>query len=201
VPLAAAVAVIAVVAVSAAVVSGGSTRKASTGHGQRGRASAAASQAAVAQVARIHAGVIGLFMPATGAEYTTGALFHGQIDALESDATATCMARSGFQSGRITAAEAVAAFGYYDLSQFADLDMISRTGVLDRTYHFNPGPAHWSKAYTRAYGRCSNAATRPFAQLLRVGFQLGSPFPDTATTPAAVAARVPALRSCAARYG
>jgi hypothetical protein len=156
-PLGAATAVIAVVAVSAALVSGGSTRKGSTAHRQRPKTGITANRTAN-DAAMIRAGVIGLFLPATGTQYTTGSLFHGQIDALESDATATCMARSGFQSRPITAANAVAAYGYYDLSQFPDLGLISRTGELSRNYFYNPGLRTGPR---RTPGPIKGAATRP----------------------------------------
>ena len=213
-PLAAATAVIAVVAVSAAVVSGGSlsagslsggslsggsAKKVSTEHRPRAESSAANS-AAADHLAKRDAGAIDQFMPASGAQYTTGALFYGEIQALESDTTATCMAQRGFRIGRTTATEA--AQGDFDLTQFPDLGMIARTGTLPQGVAASG--SNWSAAFKASLQPCMNAARTPFQPLLEAGSRLAAPFLKAevfAPAPAAVLATLPGLRSCAARYG
>ena len=129
-PLAAATAVVAVVAVSTSALSGGSARTRSHRDRRSVTSNAAVGRNAAqrAELARIDRGAIDQFLTATGAQYTTGALFFGQIRALESDSTAICMAGYGLHVGRVTPAQA--ARGDYDLTQFPDLGQIARAGTL-----------------------------------------------------------------------
>jgi hypothetical protein len=199
-PVAAASAVLAVAAVSVAIVWQGSARHLPAAPGEAG-SSAEVPTAAPVQLAWLDQGVIDQFLPATGAQFTTGALFYGQIIALESDLTSTCMARHGFHYPRTSAAAAAA--GDYDLTQFPDLARISRTGMLVSDFAVLTQP-RWSRAFEAQLAPCTAAATALFQPLLTVGRRLAGPFIKTelsGPTPAAVLATLPGLRSCAARYG
>ena len=141
-----------------------------------------------------------MFLPASGAEYSTGALFAGEYQALEGDVVARCMATYGFHVGTTTPA-AIAA-GDWDLSQFPDLAKIAGTGMLP-SYSVSQPPAH-SKTYNADFDRCSTAAYRLFLPLQNARRRLGSPFfaiVQRIETSRPVLATLPALRSCAARYG
>ncbi len=140
-------------------------------------------------------------MSATGAQYTAGALFYGEIQSLESDSVAKCMARYGYHITPITAAQA--ARGDYDLTQFPDLAQIARVGT------FPSGaagfvPPSGSKAFTAKLNSCENAAQVPFVPIRAAGSRLANPFLKvelSAVVPAAVRATLPGLRACAARFG
>ncbi len=201
-PLAAATSVVAVVAVSASMLSSGSPRPGS--HGHKYAASPAATGKAAAQrswLARLDRGAIGEIMPATGAQYTAGALFYGEIQALESHSVAKCMARYGYHVTPITAA--LAARGDYDLTQFPDLAQLARSGT------FPSGaagfvPPSGSKAFTAKLNSCQRAAQVPFVPIRAAGSRLANPFLKVELSnvvPAAVRATLPGLRACAARFG
>ncbi len=204
-PLAAAaatVAVVAVIAVSASVLSSGSPRPGS--HGLKRAASSATTRKASARrawLAKLDRGAIGEIMSATGAQYTAGALFYGEIQSLESHSVAKCMARFGYHVAPITAAQA--ALGDYDLTQFPDLSQIARAGA------FPSGaagfvPPSGSKAFTAKLNSCQTAAQLPFAPIRAAGSRLANPFLKvelSGVAPAAVRATLPGLRACAARFG
>lgn len=202
-PLAAATAVVAVAAISASALSGGSARTGSEGHGHRRGASATAERNAAqrAWLAKLDKGAIDQFLTATGPQYTTGALFYGEIQALERDSAATCMARYGFNVARITAARA--ARGDYDLTQFPDLGQIARAGTLPSGVTAAVLP-EGSRSFMARLNQCLKAARAPFGPLINAGNKLAAPFLKIEVfgpMPAAVRATLPRLRSCAARYG
>ncbi len=202
-PLAAAAAVIAVVAVSASVLSGGSARTQTRkpAHPATSGSATARNAAQRAWRATVDRGAIDQFLTATGAQYTTGALFYGEIQALENNSAAKCMARHGYHMSRITAAQA--ARGDYDLTQYPDLGQIARAGSLPSGVTAAVQPAG-SKAFASTLNQCLKAARAPFTPLITAGEKLAAPFLKIevfAPTPAAVRATLPRLRSCAARYG
>ncbi len=202
-PLAAATAVVAVAAVSASALSGGSagTRSHQDGRSVKSNAAVRRNAAQRADLARIDRGAIDQFLTATGAQYTTGAFFFGQIRALESDSTARCMAGYGLHVGRVTPAQA--ARGDYDLTQFPDLGQIARAGTLPSGVPTVAQRAG-SSSFGVKLGQCSKAAQAPFGPLISAGSKLAAPFLKIevfAPTPAPVRATLPQLRSCAARYG
>jgi hypothetical protein len=210
-PLAAATAVIAVIAASVAVTAGGQGDR-TAGAGQAGPAKAGPAKTGPGRPAsisdrersRLNAEVIDDFLPATGAEFTTGAQLVGTIDALESTTTASCMARSGFRIPRTTAAPAAAQF--FDNTQFPDLARISRTGLAPVVAAGGPPgpPAAGRRAFSAALSRCHDAAARPFLPLQRAGGHLAARWLAIVTriqSSAKVRATLPGLRSCAERYG
>src|SRR5215468_6431318 len=123
-PLAAAAAVVGVVALAAGLASIGSGsgvagRPANTSRPEATRS----TQAAPPYPANLEAGLIGLFVPASGAQYSTGALFVGEYKAVAGKVFAHCMAQAGFQV--TTPAPASIARGNWDLTQFPDLNAIA----------------------------------------------------------------------------
>ena len=201
-PLAAATAVVAVAAVSASVLSSGSPRPGS--HGHKHAASSAATRKAAARrawLARLDRGAIGEIMPATGAQYTAGALFYGEIQALESHSIAKCMARYGYHVTPITAVRA--ARGDYDLTQFPDLAQLARAGTFPSGAAGFVAP-YGSKAFTVKLNSCQKAAQVPFVPIRAAGSRLANPFLKVELSnvvPAAVRATLPGLRACATRFG
>lgn len=149
----------------------------------------------------LQAGLIGFFVPASGAQFTAGALFIGEYRALEGKITGLCMERAGYPNpGTQTPAEIARAF--WDLTDFPDLGAIARAGTLP-SYSVPAGPPE-SKAYLRAYGHCAAVGLSPFTRMLNAGRTLGSPFATSVSdieASAPVMATIPELRACASRYG
>jgi hypothetical protein len=206
IPLAAAAAVLAVVAaaglLSGAVPPGAAHPAASAAKTVRHQAKPAHRAAASpAYPPNLVNGLIGFYLPASGAQYTAGALFTGEVRWLEGRITQRCLAGRGFPAQAI-AAPAEIARAFWDLSQFPDLTAIAKAGMLP-SYSVGPTPPE-TKAYQKAYDQCSSAALVPFAPMERIGRGFGDPFFTTVAgieSSAAVNATLPALRGCAARYG
>lgn len=194
-PVVAAAAVVAVIA-TATSLTGGQTGQHSDDH----RAPGSSKASRPTYPTNLEAGLIGLFLPASGAQYSTGALFGGEYKALESDVASRCMAVYGFRVGTATPAQIAA--GDWDLTQFPDLAKIARAGMLP-SYSVSQPPAH-SKAYNADFNRCFTAAYKLFLPLDHAGGRLGSgffPIVRQIETSSAVLATLPALRACAAHYG
>jgi hypothetical protein len=146
------------------------------------------------------AGLTGFLLPASGAQYSAGALLDGQYKALEQEAVARCMAKSGFRVPVLSPAENAAPD--WDLTQYPDLGAIARAGKLP-SYSVGPAPAE-SKAYKAALAGCGNDLAELWQNLRDVGNSLASSFLTIVSqiqASAPVTATLPALRACAARYG
>lgn len=191
-PMAAAVAVVAVIGLAsafAAIV---------PGHG-RAAHPAKTFPPRVAFPANLESGLIGLFVPATGAQYVTGALFSGEYKPLEDDMVSKCMAAHGFRVQAASPAEI--AQSDWDLTQFPDLGAIQRAGTLPS--YSRPAMPREPEAYTADLNRC-RASSSPFQAMLQAGARLGASWLSIVTRiqgSAPVLATIPKLRACAARYG
>jgi hypothetical protein len=208
------VAAAAAVGVIAAVVAGVST-------GHQGRPSAAASPASGRPhrahparlpgraAARLDSQVLGLFVPATGPQYTAGTQLEGTIQALQITGTARCLARHGVTVPVPPMASMAARYAgnYPDNSQFPDLARISRTHVfVPSTFlvQLKP-PAGQRPAFRRWLHPCQQAATAAVTPLLSAGQRLNdrawSTLMTRAPTARPVRATLGALRACATHYG
>lgn len=149
----------------------------------------------------LEAGLIGYFLPASGAQFTAGALFIGEYRQLAGKITGLCMERAGYPNpGTQTPAEIARAF--WDLTDFPDLGAIARAGTLPS--YSVPAESTESKAYQRAYEHCATVGLSPFTRMLNAGRTLGSPFAASVAdieASAPVMATIPELRACASRYG
>jgi hypothetical protein len=147
------------------------------------------------------AGLVGLYVPASGAQYSTGALFMGEFRALENKIASRCMAGKGFRLDA-SATPAELARGDWDLTQYPDLGAIARAGTL-ASYSIGNTPAQ-SKAYQQALRQCMDVAYAIFRPMESSGRGSLSPWittVDEIQASAPVTATLPALRRCAARYG
>jgi hypothetical protein len=203
-PLAAAAAVVGVVGLAAGLASIGS----GSGSGAARPANASrpeatrSTQAAPAYPADLDAGLIGLFLPASGAQYTAGALFGGEYQAAEGKVFARCMAQADFQV--TTPAPASIARGNWDLTQFPDLNAIAAAGTMPGDGLPGVKELTGSKAYQTAFKRCSATSDALFSPTTNAGERLASPWLVTVTNiqgSAPVLAALPAVRACAALYG
>ena len=152
--------------------------------------------------ANLEAGLIGFFVPASGTQYSAGALFNGEYKAAAGKVFAHCMAQSGFQV--TTPAPASIARGNWDLTQFPDLNAIARAGTMPGDGLPPVKELTGSSAYQAALKRCSAASDSLFSPTTTAGERLASPWIATVTSiqgSAPVRATLPAVRACAARYG
>jgi hypothetical protein len=209
-PVAAAAAVGLIAAVVASVSTGHPARPSagaspSSGRPHRTHPAGLAERAA----GRLDGQVLGLFVPATGPQYTAGIKLQGTIQALTITGTDHCLARHGVTIPVPPAASMAARYAdnYVDNSQFPDLGRISRTHVfVPGTYLVQLRPATGQRsAFHRWFGSCQRAATARFAPLLAAGQRLDDRTWNTlmtrATTARPVRATLGALRACATRYG
>jgi hypothetical protein len=146
------------------------------------------------------AGLTGFLLPASGAQYSAGALFDGEYKALEQQAVARCMAKSGFHVPVLSPAEIAAP--NWDLTQYPDLGAIARAGKLP-SYSVPPARSE-PKAYQAALAACGNDLAKLWQGLWDASSGLVNPFLTIVTqiqASAPVRATLPALRACAARYG
>lgn len=206
-PLAAATAVVAVIA-TAVAVGGVSHSPAPRPAAISPTVAAAASPAkpaprktaAPSYPPDLEAGLIGFFLPATGAQYSTGALFTGEYRSLQGTITSECMVRLGFKApGTESPAEIARAF--WDLTQFPDLAAIAKAGTLPG-YSMGATPPE-SEAYQAAFAHCQTAGMKPFTGMVNADMSFGNPFISTITqiqASAPVTATLPALGACATRY-
>jgi len=163
---------------------------------------AAAKPVPAAYPANLTAGLIGMFIPATGAQYSAGAALQGEYTALESQVTSACMTKAGFQVPPMTP-ESIASQDW-DLTRYPDLNAIAKAGTLPGDLAPGATSVSGSPAFRAAYKRCDAAADQLFAPMVTVGLKLGGPFLAAVTKiqgSAAVLATTPALRACAATYG
>jgi hypothetical protein len=202
-PLAAAAAVVAVIA------AGGLLGRVALSHSPRPLASPAKPAARHAKAAPAYppdlvAGLTGLFVPASGAQFSTGALFMGEYRVLEAKAENLCMEKLGFPGTPVPTPAAFAS-GFWDLTQFPDLNAIAKAGTMPGDDVLGARPqAAGSKAYQAAGSQCSTAANALFRPMIRAAEKLtdgwGLIVMNIQSSPA-VLATMPAVRSCAMRYG
>src|SRR5215468_7152790 len=194
-PLAAAAAVVGVVGLAAGLASIGSgSGVARPAHASR-PAATRSTQAAPPYPANLQAGLIGFFVPASGAEYSAGALFGGEYRAAASKVFARCMANAGFQVKTPTPASI--ARGNWNLTQFPDLNAIARAGTMPGDGLPGVRELTGSSAYQAAFKRCSATSDSLFSQTIAAGERLASPWIVTVTSiqgSAAVLATLPAVR-------
>jgi hypothetical protein len=147
------------------------------------------------------AGLTGLYVPASGPQYSAGALFMGEMRALENKIAARCMAGRGYRYPA-NATPAELARGDWDLTQFPDLGAIARAGGLpSNTLPNAPAP---SQAYRDALDQCMKTASavfRPLESAARPLMGLWITVFERIQASAPVTATMPGLRACAARYG
>jgi len=197
-PLAAAAAVLAVVA--AASLLAGVLPSHVPGPAARPSKPAHRTHATAGYPPDLEAGLIGFFLPASGAQFTTGALFMGEYTALEEKISSACMAGYGYRVPVATPAQI--ARPVWDLTQFPDLGAIARAGALP-SYSMGPAPKE-SKAYQQAAQHCDALSRRPFTSMRGASAGLVNswlPIVTTIQASAPVTATLPELRSCAARHG
>lgn len=159
--------------------------------------------------ARLDNQVLGLFVPATGPQFTAGLQLEGTIRALNVADTARCLARHGVSVRVPPTARAAArlALNYVDNGQFPDLARIASTHVFVPPWFFDSlrAPAGQGQAYHRWFPSCQSAATAVTAPLLSAGQRLNNSTWGTLMTQAGTAppvrATLAALRACAASYG
>jgi len=201
-PLAAAAAVVGVVGLAAGVASIGSGTGVARPASASRPAATRSTQAPPPYPADLQAGLIGFFVPASGAQYSAGALFGGEYKAAAGKVFARCMARAGFQV--TTPTPASIARGNWDLTQFPDLNAIARAGTMPGDALPGVKDLTGSSAYQAAFKRCSAAADSLFSRTTNAGGRLASPWIVAVMNiqaSAPVLATLPAVRACAARYG
>jgi hypothetical protein len=180
-------------------VSAGSARSASAG---RASTAAAAKPVPAGYPADLTAGLIGMFVPASGAQYSAGAALQGEYKALESQVTSACMLKAGFQVPPTTP-ESIAAQDW-DLTRYPDLNAIAKAGTLPGDLASGATNVSGSPAFMAAYQRCDAASNQLFTPMVTAGLKLGGPFLDSVSKiqgSAPVLSTTPALRACAAKYG
>lgn len=163
---------------------------------------AAAKPVPAGYPADLTAGLIGMFVPATGAQYSAGAALQGEYKALESQVTSACMTKTGFQVPPATP-ESIASQDW-DLTRYPDLNAIAKAGTLPGDLAPRATNVSGSSAFMAAYKRCDAASAQLFTPMVTVGLKLGGPFLATVAKiqdSAPVLATTPALRACAAKYG
>jgi hypothetical protein len=163
---------------------------------------AAAKPALAAYPADLTAGLIGMFVPATGAQYSAGAALQGEYKALESQVTSACMTKAGFQVPPVTSASI--ASQDWDLTRYPDLNAIAKAGTLPGDLAPEATNVSGSPAFMAAYKGCNAASDKLFTPMVTAGLKLGGPFLDIVRKiqgSAPVLATTPALRACAAKYG
>jgi hypothetical protein len=163
---------------------------------------AAAKPVPAAYPANLTAGLIGMFIPATGAQYSAGAALQGEYTALESQVTSACTTKAGFQVPPMTP-ESIASQDW-DLTRYPDLSAIAKAGTLPGDVAPGATNVSGSPAFMAAYKRCDAASDQLFTPMVTVGHKLGGPFLATVAKiqgSAPVLATTPALRACAAKYG
>jgi len=197
-PIAAAAAVALVIA-GAAVLHPSTSGTASTGLAKQ-RAYAAAMKSLQRQRQALDALVVAAFVPATGPQYDLGTKLIWMVQAQELRATAGCMAASGYHISDRPAPFNLAMFA--DNSQMPDLPRIARThefvGPADVT------SASYPKAEQKVFNTCHAKAAVPYQQLLAAGNTLNDSWWKVIFRIQAsgqVRAAIPALATCAARFG
>jgi hypothetical protein len=197
-PAAAAVAVVAVIA-GAVVVHHSASSPARAGSARKAT-KPALTPAQQKQRKALDALVVAAFAPATGPQYDLGSKLIWMVRAQELRATARCMAASGYHiSDRPTP---------FDLAMFADNTQMPDLPRIARTHEFvsSVGPAgpSYPRAEQKVFNTCQAQAAVPYQQLLSAGETLDNSWWKVVSriqASAQVQAAIPALATCAARYG
>lgn len=202
VPLAAAAAVLAIVA-TASLLAG--VRPSPAPHPAAAGPSKPArhKDAAASYPPNLEAGLIGLFLPASGAQFTAGALFMGEYRVLEAKISSVCMAGYGYRVP-VTLTPAEVARGFWNLTQYPDLNAIARAGTMPGDGQPGVKELTGSKAYQAAFSHCDKLSLAPFIPMIDGRLGLRAPFLTIVSqiqASAPVTATIPELRTCAARYG
>lgn len=116
---------------------------------------------------QLGAQILGSYFPATARQYAEGARLSGLLMSLQSQLTSACMARHGFSLPAIPVAVATAHI--WDLSQFPDISLMKRTGLMVPVVTDFPRPQAPPRGRQRAYrgalARCTALAGQPFGGL------------------------------------
>jgi hypothetical protein len=198
-PLAAAAAVAAVIVGLAGVHQPGANRARSSSHGGR-NAYTRAMALQQRQRDSLDALVIAAVAPATGPMYDQGTKLTWMIQAAELPSTARCMAAAGYHISDQPAPFDLAADA--DNTQMPDLPRIARTHEF--VSQGGLSAPNYTKAEQRAFSSCSLKAEMPYQRLLQLDWKLNGSWGRIALqiqASAQVRAAIPALNTCAARYG
>jgi hypothetical protein len=221
VPLAAAVAVLAVVGagLGASLIArstaghegrppGGSTAPVSAAKGgTTGKSAPPAGAPPYGSATTLTQALVDEFMPASGAQFTAGATFMSNVvGPAEDTVLARCMGARGFPTAPGSLAVDAKFAGISDLTQFPDLDAIAKAGTLPGGEVVNGKPGTIpSAAYQAALQACMRPARDPFAEMSGYARTLDNAFLLTVlriqSSAPQVRATIPALRACASKYG
>jgi hypothetical protein len=197
-PVAAAAAVALVIA-GVAVLHQSTNRAASATNLAKQKANARALKADQKQQWALDALVVAAFVPATGPQYDLGSKLDWMVGAQELDATARCMAASGYHISDQPAPFRLAS--YADNTQMPDLPRIARTHEFVAPVPRGPS---YRGAKLRVFSTCQAKAAVPYQRLMAVGETLDNSWETIILriqASAQVQAAIPALTTCAARYG
>jgi hypothetical protein len=198
-PIAAAVAV-AVVVAGAVVLHQPTSRAAGAGVAKQKAAAARSARAQQARRRALDALVVAAFVPATGPQFDLGSRLEWMMRAQELQATARCMAASGYHISDQPAP--------FNLASFADNTQMPDLPRIARTHAFVGSPVvtgvSYPKAEQKVFNTCQAQAAVPYQPLLGAGEKLEASWWNIISriqASAQVQAAIPALASCAARYG
>jgi hypothetical protein len=196
-PVAAAAAVAVVIAGVAVLHQ--STNRAVGANLTKQRANARALKAEQKERQALDALVVAAFVPATGPQYDLGSKLIWMVGAQELRATTRCMAASGYHISDQPAPFNLAL--YADNTQMPDLPRIART-------HQFVGPVPRGPSYRGAkqkvFSTCQAKAAVPYQGLMAAGETLDNSWETIIfriQASAQVQAAIPALTTCAIRYG
>jgi len=167
---------------------------------RRAEQRARATKALQRQQQALDALVVEAFVPATGPQYDLGSKLTWMVQARELAATARCMAASGYHISDQPAPFDLAAFA--DNSQMPDLPRIAQT----HEFVSSGGIASPSfpKAEQNVFNTCQAKARAPYQALMAAGQTLDDSWWTIISRIQAsgpVQAAIPALTTCATRYG
>jgi hypothetical protein len=198
-PIAAAAAVALVIAGAVAAHKSAASTAASADLARQ-RANAAAMRLERKQRQALDALVVAAFVPATGPQYDLGSKLNWMVQAQELSATERCMAASGYHISDRPAP--------FNLANFADNTQMPDLPRIARTHQFvGPGDvtsASYPTAEQKVYNACQGRAAVPYQPLMTAGRALDGSWWNVifrVQASSQVKAAIPALATCAARYG
>jgi hypothetical protein len=195
-----AAAAVAIVIAGAVVVQHQSAGRAPSTTVTKQRANAGSAELQQQQRQALDALVVAAFAPATGPQYDLGSKLNWMVQAKELRSTARCMAASGYHiSDQPTP---------FNLAMFADNTQMPDLPRIARTHQFVGAPditgASYPKAEQTVFNTCQAKAAVPYQQLISAGETLDNSWWKVVSriqASAQVQAAIPALATCAARYG
>ena len=197
-PIAAAAAVALVIA--GAVVLHQSTSRAAGANLTKQRVTARSMKAQQQQRQALDALVVEAFLPATGPQYDAGSKLDWMVQTQELHATARCMAASGYHISDQPAP--------FNLATNADNTQMPDLPRIARTHEFVPSAGvsgfSYPKAEQKVFNTCQAEAAVPYQRLMTAGGTLDNSWwaiISRIQASAQVQAAIPALTTCAARYG